>query len=141
VHRQRTFNVSTMTVVRRGIRVVRVEHAIVSSRHLLVPSERRKPAIAAVRTRQTTADRLLATLTSTSAGARETRALFELLAAGCRSELELWGHSEVFDDARLRPVVLQHSVQTAAGRFILDRAYRDELVGVELDGAAWHGSA
>jgi very-short-patch-repair endonuclease len=36
---------------------------------------------------------------------------------------------------------LQHVVHTAAGRFVLDRAYLEEMVGVELDGAAWHGSA
>src|SRR3954452_24498084 len=66
--------------------------------------------------------------------------LFALLTLGCRSELELWSHSAVFDDPALRPVVLQHAVRTPAGTFDPDRACLDAMVGVELDGAAWHGS-
>jgi hypothetical protein len=58
-----------------------------------------------------------------------------------RSELELWGHNEAFDHPSLPAAVLQHAVHTVAGTFILDRAYLEEMVGVELDGAAWHGSA
>lgn len=144
VHRQRDVRCTQpQFMVRRGVHVTAIEAAIVASWTLVVPTERRKPAITAVSAGITTGDRLLRALSSARkpAGAAEMRPLFELLALGCRSELELWGHNEVFGHPSLSDAVLQHAVPTAAGMFVLDRAYLEEMVGVELDGAAWHGSA
>lgn len=68
----------------------------------------------------------------------EFRHLLRLLAAGCQSELEIWGVQNVFDHPDLPPARAQHRVDLG-GRFVfLDRAYPEELVDVELDGAAYH---
>jgi very-short-patch-repair endonuclease len=144
VHRCREFRCEPPFVVERnGIYVVRLETAIVTSWPLLKPGEQRKPAIEAVNSRLTTGARLRRALDEipAAAGAQEMRALFGLLTLGCRSELELWGHDRVFTSATLPPARLQFPVPTSAGRFVLDRAYPEAMVGVELDGAAWHGSA
>jgi very-short-patch-repair endonuclease len=143
VHRRQRFIPELPdVVVRDGVRVVRVERAIIESWPLLVPGDRRNPAITAVSSGLTTGPRLLDELAAMprTPGCANMRQLFGLLALGCRSELELRGHTAVFDDPMLRPVALQHSVRTPAGTFILDRAHVAERVGVELDGAAWHGS-
>jgi very-short-patch-repair endonuclease len=144
VHRRSGFAVGAPdTIVVDGLPVVRLERAIVESWPLLVPSERRGPALVAVREGRTTANRLITQLAPMAnvAGRAEMAELFGLLAIGCRSELELWGHNQVFTSHDLPAAHLQYVVTTEAGTFILDRAYLEEMVGVELDGAAWHGSA
>lgn len=137
VHRRRRFDV----VVRGGLRVVPLEQAVVESWPLLPPIDRRVPAIVAIRERRTTGDRLLATLAAQprTAGAAELRRVFALAAAGCHSPLEMWGHEHVFSDRRLPRSRCQVPVDLATGRVYLDRLYDDELVNVELDGAAYHG--
>jgi very-short-patch-repair endonuclease len=66
--------------------------------------------------------------------------LFRLLSLGIHSELEAWGHEHVFNDSRLPPSRAQVPVRLPSGRTIyLDRLYDEELVNVELDGAAYHG--
>jgi very-short-patch-repair endonuclease len=131
-----------MAIRHNGIFVVMPELAIIDSWPLLVADDRRGPAIDAVSRGLTTGARLLMTLAESCnpPGAADMRELFGLLEVGCRSELELWGHTSVFNDRSLPMALLQHSVRTAIGTFILDRAYLDEMVGVELDGAAFHGS-
>jgi REase_MTES_1575 len=144
VHRRDGFGVSSPpTMSRHGKRVTRLEWAIIDSWPLLAAGEQRGPAIAAVSGGQTTGARLLSALSRIDrpAGAASMRALFPLLSLGCRSELELWGHDHLFADPALPRVALQHVVETPAGTFILDRAHLAEQVGVELDGAAWHGSS
>jgi hypothetical protein len=143
VHRRKGF-VCEPPMARRGewINVVAVERALIESWPMLPPGERRSPSIEAVRRGMTSGASLLGELHSmhTPEGSDEMRSLFALIEAGCRSELELFGHRDVFDSPDLPRAVLQCEVRTEAGRYFLDRAYLDELVGVELDGAAWHGS-
>ena len=67
------------------------------------------------------------------------RDTFDLIAAGCHSPLELWGHQNVFTDRRLPPSRCQVRVVLPGGVVYLDRLYEAELVNVELDGAAYHG--
>lgn len=67
------------------------------------------------------------------------RRLVDLVAGGCHSELELWGHDQVFSDPRLPPSYRQHTIQLAGRPVYLDRYFPAERVDVELDGAAWHG--
>ncbi|HEU5033240.1 MAG TPA: DUF559 domain-containing protein [Mycobacteriales bacterium] len=121
---------------------VPIEQALVESRGQLPPPQWRAAAIEAVSRRLTTGRRLLRCVfrQPTAAGAAEMQALFSLLAHGCRSELELWGHRVVFDHPMLPAATLQHRVVTPAGAYELDRAYLEEMVAVELDGAAFHGS-
>jgi very-short-patch-repair endonuclease len=73
-------------------------------------------------------------------GRRELGVLIGRLAAGCESELELWGHLEVFDVAGLRHGVRQLPIRVGTSRYRLDLAYEQERVAVELDGRAYHAS-
>jgi hypothetical protein len=68
------------------------------------------------------------------------RRLFAAMADGCRSELELWGHEWVFAHPCLPPSTGQHAVTIDNRTVYLDRAFRREMVGVELDGASYHSS-
>lgn len=140
VHRR---GIHVPTAERAGVVVVSVEQAVVESWPLLPESERRQPMLNAVATGLTTPGRLSERLLHQprTEGVVAMRAVLHLVAEGCRSELELWGHRRVFDDRSLPQAHLQYVVATNGGRYILDRAYLDEMVGVELDGAAWHGSS
>jgi len=128
-------------LIRRGLRVVKLEQAVVESWPLLPEIDRRVPAIVALRERRTTGARLLAALARQpkTAGAAELRHVFGLAAAGCHSPLEMWGHENVFIDPRLPESTCQVPFDLPTGRIYLDRLYRKELVNVELDGAAYHG--
>ncbi len=68
--------------------------------------------------------------------------LLDLVADGCRSELEIWGVRQVLPGPPQLPgYVQQHPVQLPSGRHVhLDAAYVEACVAVELDGAAFHGS-
>jgi very-short-patch-repair endonuclease len=143
LHRRRGFVAEPpATRERDGLRVVRLEQAVVESWGLLPQLARRAPAIVAVRERRTTPRRLTDVLDQQprTPGAREQRKLFTLLAAGNHSELEIWGHDRVFSDQRLPRSVTQHRVQAGSRVVLLDRAFLEEMVAVELDGAAYHGS-
>jgi very-short-patch-repair endonuclease len=125
-----------------GLRVVRLEQAVIESWPLLPELDRRAPAIVAVRERRTNAERLteVLDLQPRVSGARELRKLFALLAAGNRSELEIWGHEHVFGDRRLPRSTAQLRLTAGRRTVYLDRAFEAEMVAVELDGAAYHGS-
>ncbi|HVW81415.1 MAG TPA: DUF559 domain-containing protein [Mycobacteriales bacterium] len=121
---------------------MRLEQAVIESWRLLPLMDQRAPAIVGVRERRTTAGRLLEQLElhPTTPGARAQRRLFEMLAAGNHSELEIWGHQRVFTDKRLPRSATQHRLALDKRVVYLDRAFPEELVAVELDGAAYHGS-
>jgi very-short-patch-repair endonuclease len=143
IHRRRDFRCEMPYAIRlNGRFVTPPEQAVIESWPLLEQSDRRAPAIEAVSRGLTSGRALLAKLDEAyhPPGAAEMRRVFALLESGCRSELELWGHTSVFRHPSLPEATLQHRVLTEAGNFVLDRAYLEELVGVELDGAAWHGS-
>ncbi|HET7310840.1 MAG TPA: DUF559 domain-containing protein [Mycobacteriales bacterium] len=127
---------------REGVPLVRLEQAIVESWPLLPPLDKRMPLIVALRERKTTAARLLSVLAlqPRTAGARELRTMIELVAGGCHSELELWGHRQVFTSHRLPRSRPQVPVELPTGRIYLDRYYEEEMVDVEMDGAAYHGA-
>jgi very-short-patch-repair endonuclease len=72
------------------------------------------------------------------------RALVELLALveqGCQSELEVWGVRNVLRGPGMPPFVQQHPVRLPWVTVHLDAAVPELKVAVELDGAAFHGSA
>lgn len=129
-------------VVRAGMRVTRLEEAIVDSWPDLHPMDRRAPALVAVRDRRTTGRRLLDALAARGrvTGAAEMRRAFGLIAAGCHSPLELWGHEQVFHHGELRRAACQVRVRLGGRVVYLDRYYAAELLAVELDGAAYHGA-
>ena len=74
-------------------------------------------------------------------GRAELAELVGLLAAGCQSELEIWGCLQVLRAPGMPPFVQQRSLVVAGERFTFDAAYDDVLLAVEMDGAAWHGSS
>ena len=63
-----------------------------------------------------------------------------LLAQGCRSELEVRGCLHVLQQPGMPAFVQQRPVVVAGERYLLDVAYEEVMLAVELDGAAWHGS-
>lgn len=66
--------------------------------------------------------------------------LVALLARGCQSELEIWGCLHVLQAPGMPPFVQQRPVLVGARRMLLDAAYEEVLLAVEMDGAAHHGS-
>ena len=66
--------------------------------------------------------------------------LVQLLADGCRSELEIWGCVHVLRGPGMPAFVLQRPLVVAGETFILDAACEESMLAVEMDGAAWHGS-
>jgi very-short-patch-repair endonuclease len=72
------------------------------------------------------------------------RAFVELLGLverGCESELEIWGVRKVLQGPGMPRFVQQHPVALPWGTVRLDAAIPELKVAVELDGAAFHGSA
>lgn len=66
--------------------------------------------------------------------------LVQLLADGCRSELEVFGCLHVLRGRGMPVFVLQRPVVVGGERFVLDAACEESMLAVEMDGAAWHGS-
>ncbi|HVX46751.1 MAG TPA: DUF559 domain-containing protein [Mycobacteriales bacterium] len=64
-----------------------------------------------------------------------------MLGNGCRSELELLGFTYIFSDPRLPKPRLQVPVTAGGRQYFVDVAWPEVLLAVELDGAAYHGSA
>lgn len=73
-------------------------------------------------------------------GRAELSALVELLADGCRSELEIWGCLHVLRAPGMPAFVQQRRLRVGSETFVLDAACEESMLAVELDGAAWHGS-
>jgi very-short-patch-repair endonuclease len=67
--------------------------------------------------------------------------LVDLVDGGCQSELEIWGVRRVLDGPGIPAFVQQHPVRLRSGTVHLDAAVPHLKVDVELDGAAFHGSA
>jgi hypothetical protein len=142
VHRQSSFaRRAPYAWEYRGLPVVRIEQAIIDSWCLLPDLEHRVPVITAVRDRRTTGPLLreVLDLNPRVRGRAEMRHIFELVAAGCHSPLELWGHEHVFSHPDLPVSRCQVPWTLSTGDIFLDRYYDEERLNVELDGAAYHG--
>jgi very-short-patch-repair endonuclease len=66
--------------------------------------------------------------------------LAQLLADGCRSELEIWGCLHILRGPGMPEFALQRPITVRGETFVLDAACDEVRLAVELDGAAWHGS-
>lgn len=142
VHQRRGFVVDPPQVLLRSqLPVTRIELALVEAWPLLPSADRPAPLIRAVNDRATTPDRVGTALRAAPKliGRAELRRLVDLLAAGCRSALEIWGHDHVFTDPYLPPLRRQVRVQVARHTMYLDVYAERERVNFELDGAASHG--
>lgn len=127
-------------VIRDGHSVVRLERCLVDSWPLLPSDQRRAPVIQAVQQRATTPDRVLDVVRAVPNLPRRTELqhLVGLLVDGCRSELEIWGHLQVFGHPSLPAATRQLPVELHERRVYLDIAHVEEKVNVELDGARYH---
>ncbi len=67
--------------------------------------------------------------------------LIRLVENGCQSELEIWGVREVLRGPGMPRVVQQHPVVLPFATVHLDAAVPELKIAIELDGAAFHGSA
>jgi very-short-patch-repair endonuclease/predicted transcriptional regulator of viral defense system len=74
------------------------------------------------------------------AGRAELARLIGLLADGCQSELEIWGCLQVLRAPGMPAFVQQRRVVVNGEAFLLDAAYDEVKLAVEMDGAAWHAS-
>jgi very-short-patch-repair endonuclease len=128
-----------------GLHVTSVERAVVDTWACPDGVGRtavRAAAITAVRRRMTRPQELAAELDRRpQLPSRSTLAeLVRLLADGCQSELEIWGCLNVLKAPGMPAFTQQHRVVVAGEVFLLDAAYKEVLLAVEMDGAAWHGS-
>jgi very-short-patch-repair endonuclease len=64
-----------------------------------------------------------------------------MVRAGSHSELEIWGVWHVFETPGMPRFVRQHAVALPFATVHLDAALPELRIAVELDGAAFHGSA
>jgi hypothetical protein len=67
--------------------------------------------------------------------------LVGLIEGGCQSELEIFGVRNVLAVPGLPPCRQQHRLVLPNGTVFLDAAWPEVKLAVELDGAAFHGSA
>jgi hypothetical protein len=143
VHRRLRFDPeSVQCVERRGLRVTALARSVVDSWPLLPKPDRRPLALDVVRQGMTTATLLREALLERPnvAGRRTLHQTVELIADGCRSELEVHGVLNVFRHRSLPPSVGQHPLDLPTGRVFLDRCWPEVKVAVELDGARHHTS-
>lgn len=144
VHRRQHLVMEPPDVVfRNGVPVTTLETTIMDSWPLLDGDAKRAPAIVAVNDRLTTPDRLLAALESYPriAGRRHLLHLVELLGAGCRSPLELWGYQHIFTGPPFANLVWQFPVHVHGRILYLDALDRATGTNFELDGSQYHSSA
>jgi hypothetical protein len=140
VHRRRGSGCPRPLKLTTGHVVVDQYQAVVSSWRLLPDDHRRAVLIDGVRRQSlsTAALRRVLDAAPRTAGAAQMRSLIDLLDNGCQSELEIFGLTHVFDHPSLPRSVPQRRVRLRSRTVVLDRAYDDVLVAVELDGAAYH---
>ena len=123
-------------------------HAVVDTWSLAVgePALRataRAAVIESVREQRVTATELLAEVATRPGlpGRRELQRLVGMVADGSHSELEIWGVEQVLTGAGMPVFSRQHELRLPGRTVRLDAAVPELMVAVELDGAAFHGSA
>ena len=128
--------------MRSGLPVTRLERSIIDSWPLLDGDAKRAPAIHAVAQRLTTPTRLLKMLDAYPrlAGRRHFKQLVDLLAAGCRSHLEIWGYRRIFSGPEFASLQWQVPFDLGGRTIYLDAFDPQTLVNFELDGAKHHAS-
>ncbi|MCZ2858143.1 DUF559 domain-containing protein [Blastococcus sp. VKM Ac-2987] len=143
VHRRLRFEPeSAQCVQRRDLRITTLPRTVIDSWPLLPTVERRPLALDLSNRGLVTARHLDEALAERPnvAGRRGLRQTIDLIADGCRSELEAHGVLTVFRHRSLPPSVGQYPVQLPARRIKLDRAWPEVKLAVELDGARHHTS-
>ncbi len=142
-HRRVGFVASAPDVaIRDGLRVVRLERAIVDAWPCRRGDAQRSPVLYAVNARLTTPQRLRAVLADVPnlPGRRSLDTLLTKLAEGCRSELELWGYDRIFSGPQMPPLQRQVRIRLGMRAVDLDVYDPQTQTNFELDGAKWHAS-
>lgn len=142
LHRRTGFEVSAAGVLRRdGLAVLPLERCLVDVWHPESTVDRRAAVITAVRARRTTPAAVRRALAGVAIADRAQLVhLLDLLAAGCHSELEIWGHQHVFTAPEMPAFVRQLRVVAGGAVHYLDLAHPDSRTAIELDGWRYHGS-
>jgi very-short-patch-repair endonuclease len=139
VHRSRR---PIPTTVVRGVRVMPAAWSIASSWPYLSGPAQRAPIIRAVQRRiaAPTEIRTAVGEMPTVRGRADLLGVLALVEGGSHSELELWGYQRVFDIPVLRAAIRQRAVVVSGKTYVLDLAYEQQRVAVELDGRAFHSA-
>lgn len=129
----------------RGLPVTSVERAVVDTWGRpggIARDALRGAAITAVRRRMCSSQDLRHELDRSTRlpGRAELASLVGLLAAGCQSELEIWGCLHLLRGPGMPTFTRQRRISVRGEVFFLDAACEEAMLAVELDGAAWHGS-
>lgn len=142
VHRPRGALPEGLVVRRRDLPVVVAVQALIQSWSILDRDQRRALVIDTVRDGHVRARDILAATAEWSQlrGRRELRDVSHDLDAGAHSELEIYGLHRIFRTSRLPPPRHQWELLVNGRRRVLDVAWPDLKLAVELDGAAYHGS-
>lgn len=143
VHRRLRFDPqSSQCVQRRGLLITTLPRSVLDSWPLLPPVERRPLALDLANRGLVTATQLDAALAERPnvAGHRGLRHVIDLIADGCRSELEAHGVLNVFRHRSLPRSVGQYAIRLADRRIRLDRAWPEAKLAVELDSVRHHTS-
>ncbi|MGH3679301.1 MAG: endonuclease domain-containing protein [Natronosporangium sp.] len=130
-------------LVRDGLPVTRLEQSLVDAWPLATDDLQRAPLLRAVAERMTTPERVAGALADTPKlpGRAELERLLRKVAAGCRSELELYGYDHVFIGPGM-PVFQRQARMVLGNRTVyLDVYDPSPRTTFELDGAKWRGSA
>jgi very-short-patch-repair endonuclease len=130
-------------VVRGGQLITPLDRSLVEAWPLLPAADRRAPVIRAVNDRMTTPGRLRTALGAMPRleGRAELDSLLGLLAAGCLSPLEIFGHQRVFNAPGMPPFQRQVRVRIGSRSAYLDVYAEAEKVDFELDGASVHADS
>lgn len=147
VHRVRPFAVDRLgphpvtTLPRAVIDTWGLAHRTTANRR--AQEHARRVVIETLRERRVSVAELRTELASRPAlsGRRAFLELLGLVEQGCESELEIWGVQNVLRGPGMPRFVQQHLVRLPWGSAHLDAAIPELKVAVELDGAAFHGSA
>ncbi|MBA3798604.1 MAG: DUF559 domain-containing protein [Geodermatophilaceae bacterium] len=103
----------------------------------------RAAVIDAVRSGRSSTQRLTQAMSAQPnlAGWSQLAELLNLIAGGCHSELEIWGVRHVLQVDGIPKPSQQHRVALPGTVIYLDAALPDVKLGIELDGAAYHGAS
>lgn len=142
VHRRNHFDVAAHCSLVRGLRLTDLARSLVDAWPLLEPQERRPLLLDVVREQRTTTKQLRSSMAERPnvGGRRALAQAVDLAEDGCQSELEAMGVLSVFRHRSLPPSVGQFAVVLDDSQVLLDRAWPEVKLAVELDGARFHTS-
>src|SRR5689334_12522732 len=133
VHRRRAFALDGAHVRSLdGLPTTTLEQTLVDCWPILPPERRREPVIQAVTGRRTTPDRIRRVIDPRLTDKATLTELLHLLAIGCHSPLEIWGHQHIFTGPGMPPWRRQVPIRLPGRTVYLDLYAEAEKVNIEL---------